>query len=202
MSTTPLWLPLVIAALGIVGTVAGTIVGVILTQRQANRRDELNWARERARERERWAREDAERTFGHRRDAYAEFYEALGDMALLIQNFGLGMSEEPLDSDGHLPSDFQSQAFRKLQRLRLYAIPATTAAAEDAYNTALQWGEGTKFDQDNQQFYSRKSTFQTAEERLREAMRTDLSVPSTSAFWLGIPAPSGNNASQVASNPR
>jgi hypothetical protein len=43
--TTPLWVPLVVAALGVVGVVAGTIGGVIITQRRSDRREALAWER-------------------------------------------------------------------------------------------------------------------------------------------------------------
>jgi hypothetical protein len=192
MTTTPLWVPLLVTALGIIGTVAGTVTGVVLTQRQASRRDDLNWSRERERERERWAREDADRTFSHRRDAYVDFYEALRDMAFLIYNFGMGLSEEPGSDEGRLPFDFQLRAFRKLQHLRLYAIPATAQAAEDAYNAAWRWGDRTRFAQDDEQFYEDQNDFDTAEEVLRTAIRTDMGVPSTRDSWIATLAdPSG-----------
>lgn len=95
------------------GTVGGTVVGVVLTQRQASRRDAIAWERERTRERERWAREDADRTFSYRRDAYVDFYESLRDMAFLIYNFGMGLAGEP-DDEGRPPPDFQLLTFRNL----------------------------------------------------------------------------------------
>jgi hypothetical protein len=64
MGTTPLWVPLVVAVIGLVAT----IVGVIITQRRSDRREKIAWERERERERERWAREDAARTFELRRE--------------------------------------------------------------------------------------------------------------------------------------
>ncbi len=62
MGTTPLWVPLVVAVIGLVATIVGTIVGVIITQRRSDRREKIAW------ERERWAREDAARTFELRRE--------------------------------------------------------------------------------------------------------------------------------------
>lgn len=76
MSQTPLWVPLVVAGLGLLGAVCGTIVGVLITQRRSDRREQVAWNRERERERERWAREDAMRTFEHR--AYERFYGPCG----------------------------------------------------------------------------------------------------------------------------
>ncbi len=42
MNTTPLWVPLVVAAMGLVGTVAGTVGGVLITQLMAKRRETAN----------------------------------------------------------------------------------------------------------------------------------------------------------------
>ena len=42
MNTTPLWVPLVVAALGLVSTV----VGIVVTQVMANRRERANLTRE------------------------------------------------------------------------------------------------------------------------------------------------------------
>ena len=61
-----LWVPLVVAAIGLLGTSVGTIAGVLVTQRRADRREGLARKREQQRERERWAREDALRTFEQR----------------------------------------------------------------------------------------------------------------------------------------
>jgi hypothetical protein len=42
MNTTPLWVPLVVAALGLVSTA----VGIVVTQVMANRRERAGWQRE------------------------------------------------------------------------------------------------------------------------------------------------------------
>jgi hypothetical protein len=68
----PLWVPLVVAILGLIGTAGGTIAGVMITQRRTDARDRAAWERER----ERWAHEDAAHTFDLRREAYIEFYAA------------------------------------------------------------------------------------------------------------------------------
>jgi len=171
----------------------GTVGGVLLTQRQARRRDDRNWSRERERERERWAREDADRTFTDKRDAYVGFYESLRDMAFLIYNFGMGLSEQPNEAEERgLPFDFQLQTFRKLQHLRLYATPQTARRADEAYSAAWRWGNRTRFAQDDEQFYDDQNEFDTQEELLREAIRTDLSIPDKSVVWqYGLIDPSG-----------
>jgi Ni/Co efflux regulator RcnB len=93
MQTTPLWVPIVVAGVGVLGTIVAGIAGVLITQRQADRRDAKTWERERERERERWAREDESRTFEHRRESYADFYDALKDMARTAYDHGYGLTE-------------------------------------------------------------------------------------------------------------
>ena len=100
MNTTPLWVPLVVAGIGLLGTIIGTIAGVLITQRRSDRRERESWVRERERERERWAREDALRTFEQRRDAYIDFYESLREMARTAYDHGMGLSEPPRKEDG------------------------------------------------------------------------------------------------------
>lgn len=90
MTTTPLWVPLVVAGIGVLGTLVGAIGGVLVTQRRSDRREEVVWQREREREQQRWAREDAARTFERRLEAYSEFYEYLRRMALQAYDHGNG----------------------------------------------------------------------------------------------------------------
>lgn len=99
MSQTPLWVPMVVAGMGLLGTVCGTIAGVLITQRRSDRREQVAWNRERDRERERWAREDGMRTFEHRRSAYERFYESLRAMTVTAYDHGLGLSPETDDSE-------------------------------------------------------------------------------------------------------
>jgi hypothetical protein len=75
-ATTPIWVPLAVAVLGLLATAGGAIAGVLITQRRSDRREDMAWSRERERKRERWARDDAARKFELRRSAYVEFYEA------------------------------------------------------------------------------------------------------------------------------
>jgi hypothetical protein len=106
--TTPVWVPLLVAGLG--------IAGVFFTQWRSDKRESATWARDRRRERERWAREDAARTFDHRRDAHVDFYESLREMARSAYNFGTGLTDALA-----LAVDWQLPTFRKLQHLRTYA---------------------------------------------------------------------------------
>ena len=81
VSSTPLWVPLVVAGIGVAGTLVAGIAGTLIAQRWANQRDDKTWAREREREQERWRREDEARTFEHRREAFEECYQAIKALA-------------------------------------------------------------------------------------------------------------------------
>jgi hypothetical protein len=171
VAATPLWVPLVVAALGLVGTIAGTIVGVLITQRRADLRESTTRNRERERERERWAREDAVRTFDHRRDAYTDVYESLGDMAREARDHGLG-----LRADQEL-SEWERPTFKKLERLRVYATPAVADAASVACTTAWRWGHETTYGQLDEIYYRRRDEYNKAEVVLLAAIRRDLAIP-------------------------
>lgn len=118
MNQTPLWVPLAVAGLGLLGTLCGTIAGVLITQRRSDRREQTTWERDRDRERERWEREDALRTFEERRSAYEQFYESLRAMAVTAYDHGMGLSPE--GEYGELPEGWQTPAFRALQHLAVY----------------------------------------------------------------------------------
>jgi hypothetical protein len=187
---TPLWVPLVVAAAGLVGTLGG----VWLTQRRADRREEVAWNRERERERERWEREDererarweredAARTFDHRRDAYTEFYESLRDMAFAAYNHGMGLRDEEELGEWQLPT------YQKLQHLHVYATPAVAEAAGDAYSAAWHWGANTAFGRDDAAFYERQDQYDSTEDELLARVRADLSIPD------GLVGPGGRSSS-------
>jgi hypothetical protein len=171
-NTAPLWVPLLVAGLGLVGTVLGTIGGVLLTQRRSDRREAIAWQRERQREKEQWAREDSARTFDQRRDSYVDFTRTLRAAAQLAHNrsfFG-----EP--ESGELPDGWQYPTFLEYQRLRLYATPEVAEIAIEAYRALWQWGIGER-----NESLSNQSAYLGLEDRLFEAMRKDLGVPDTIA---------------------
>lgn len=70
------WLPLAVGILGLLGGLGG----VLITQRRSDKRETVAWERER----ERWSREDAARTFDRRRDAYADFLREVYRVTILV----------------------------------------------------------------------------------------------------------------------
>ena len=175
-------MPLIVAGLGVVGTLTAGIAGGLITQRWADRRDEKTWTRERAREQERWRREDEARTFEHRREIIENFYEALKALVSIIYDHSSGLIDNP-----ELPEDWPADAYAKLTRLSLYADRRVAAAAETAYEAACSWGNNTKYnDPDDPEFYERKQRYDDAEFKLLVLIREALSIPEAD---LTLPLP-------------
>lgn len=182
MSTTPLWVPLVVAGIGVAGTLAAGVAGGLITQRWANEREDTAWVRERQREQEHWAREDETRTFEHRRQVLEDFYEAVKALARRAYDHGYGFDGTP-----ELPFDWHADAAAKLTRLGLYADRRVYAAASEAYGAAWAWGQHTKYnDPDDAKFYERQARFDAAEYSLLVLIRQALSVPEGD---LSLPVP-------------
>jgi hypothetical protein len=122
MNSTPLWLPLAVAGIGLLGTIIGTVTGVLIAQRRSDRREREAWQRERDRERQLWAREDALRNFEQRRDTYVSFYETLRKTVLKVYDHGMGLSAPPpAEDEGELPFEWNQEIAQKLQHLRIFA---------------------------------------------------------------------------------
>jgi len=186
VNTTPLWVPLVVAGIGVLGTLTAGIAGGLLAQRRASQRDDKAWAREREPERERWAREDQARTFEHRREVFEDFYQAVKALARGAYDHGYGFDHTP-----ELPFDWHADAFAKLTCLGLYADRRVCSAASAAYNAACSWGQHTKYDDpDDPEFYERQQRFDDAEYELLVLMRQALSIPEGD---LSLPVPGYSN---------
>ena len=158
--TTPLWVPLVVAALGFVSTV----VGIVVTQIMANRRERASWQRDTDREQQRWQREDQARTFEHRHTAYVEFYEALRAMMLRVYDHGMGLSDE----GNELPEGWQNDAAEAVRRLEVYAAPDVSTRAIAAYDATWRWGQATRHGQDDQAFYDNQAVADATQIQLLE----------------------------------
>jgi hypothetical protein len=94
-------------------------------------------------------------------------------MAFLTYNHGFGLSEEP-----ELVPDWQLPTYRKLQHLRIYATPAVTVAANEAYSAAWAWGFYSEYDSpESEKFSQGQERYDAAEVVLLEAIRRDLAIP-------------------------
>ncbi len=192
VSSTPLWVPLVVAGIGVLGTLIAGVVGALTVQRWASQREDKAWAREREREQQRWAREDEARTFEHRREVFEDFYQAVKALAQRAYAHGYGFDRTP-----ELPFDWNADAFAKLTRLGLYADRRVAAAASAAYSAAWAWGQHTRYDDpDDPEFYERQETFDQAEYELLALVRQALSIPEGD---LSLPLP-GKTANEATTN--
>jgi hypothetical protein len=160
MTTTPLWVPLVIAGLGVLGTVLGSVI----TQRRADHRETLQWDRTRTREREQWAREDVLRTFEQRSSCYMEFEEQIRSTALAVYEAQSGVNSM-------LDEDWQNSAFQSLLRLQVFAPPDTTAASLSVYDALLRWGEASR-----ENSYHMEAFYDRAHDQYLAAIRRDLGI--------------------------
>lgn len=125
---TPMWLPLVVAAVGIVGTLSG----VWLTSHLAHKREAISWTRQQEQEKTRWAREDAARTFEFRRSAYVAFYEAAFDALLLIAVYMGKVARLEVDADADAEVTGRDADLQKaLDAIRIYGTPRVLALAEE-----------------------------------------------------------------------
>jgi hypothetical protein len=164
--------PLIVAGIGVAGTLTAGIAGGLITQRWADRREARAWAREREHEHERWAREDEARTFEHRRQAYADFYEAVKALAKTAYSHGYGFTEP------ELPEGWQSDAFTRLSRLEFYAGRPVAAAASAAYDAAWSWEQFGKYDDpEDPDFHERQQKCDDAELEMLTLIRRSLSIP-------------------------
>lgn len=153
---------MVVAVLGLLATVSGTVLGVVITQRRSDRREDLQWARMREREREQLAREDSLRTFDQRRIAYMEFEEQLRSAALAVSD---RRSRSELDEEWQVP------VFQSLLRLQVFATPETTAAAVAAYDALLRWSETGDPDS-----YHAEVAYDKAHDQYLSGIRKDLHI--------------------------
>ena len=168
---TPLWVPLLVATIGLIATVTAAIAGVLITQRRSDRREEKTWQRERERERERWSREDQARTFEHRRDAFAAFYEAVNAdyMQVRIWREEHGSS---LDDD-KVPDEWARATGEKMQLVQLYATPKLANLALDLWLALLDLLVDRL---DDEEFSKQCDRYRTIEFEVRNAIRNELGI--------------------------
>ncbi|MGW1061768.1 hypothetical protein [Micromonospora rubida] len=77
----PLWVPMAVAVLGVLGTLAASIVTQVLTRR----RDDRRWSLEREERARQWHREDAARWLADRRAAYTELLVVLHEQDRVLE---------------------------------------------------------------------------------------------------------------------
>ena len=89
----------------------------------ANRREDLRWRRERQREQQVWAREDAARSFEHRRDAYVASFAEYHRVVDMWSGRSFG---------GASPRDIIMPLYEKLRDVQLFGTAAAFRFADKA----------------------------------------------------------------------
>jgi len=127
MGTTPLWVPLVVAAIAVIGTLAG----VTSTQIWNSRNEARRWARENDRLREVHAREDRNLTYEHRRAAYVEFQQELDRLMDVLQS-------------NKVPILYGDRVYAELNHrwgpIRVYGTFEADSLAFESMDILQQWG--------------------------------------------------------------
>jgi hypothetical protein len=190
-ATTPVWVPLLVAILGLLGTAGGAIVGVLITQRRSDRREKAAWDREREREREVWAREDAARTFELRRQSYVEYFEAVdavireyNDMMvrlgmLLIDDEDRDVVEARSSGTPEFSKEKQRAYYSALDRVEMYGSTRVLKQKSEISLRVLKARQNLTFATVNE--------LERQRAHLLQAIRVDLGVPSEA-----IEAPTSN----------
>jgi hypothetical protein len=158
--------PLAVAAMG--------FAGILFSQYLAIRRDDKQWNRERDRERERWQREDAARTFEQRRIAYASFYEELGVIAAAIRDNSFAEANAV-----EFPNEWDTRVYEKRQILDLYAIGDLGPAADKALDALAAYGKSSLGSGKDSIVKDARDAYFRAELEVLTLMRKDLAVPGS-----------------------
>lgn len=159
MTTTPIWwIPLVVAVIGLCGVLGGGLGGVMFTQRHANHREDTRWQREREREQALWAREDAARSYEHRRAAYVDF----------IKEFHC-RREELASGNGEKNAPWYDMLlYDLLMQIQIFGTNKAAQPADEAFNALINAVE------DNEDIPEAEDVLAP----LRSEIRRDLSIPS------------------------
>jgi hypothetical protein len=168
---------IVVAILGLVGTIGGALGGVLITQWRSDARERAAWERETQRERERWGREDEARTFEERRDAYIAFYDIL--------NQTLGRINLQFHPPPHEPTPFPQgwdyPMFATLHRVEIYGSESLVAAAKHAVEVIAAWGNSVHPDPDEPGaiVHDEELSYEAGGSQMTwiAAVRTELGVP-------------------------
>jgi hypothetical protein len=153
------WVPLVAALL------AGlfTLGSVTLTQRSAMKR-------ERERLDATWAREDANRSYEHRRDAYVDFVKELHQQQRTSVVVDAEAEEGHGDPNWEFPDDWFDRSYSRLVQIQIFGTKEAAMLAEKALQIF---------------YYENRLHLQDALESLQREIRRDLSIPDRSGSDLG-----------------
>jgi hypothetical protein len=156
------WSPLAGVVLG--GLISSAVTW--LNNRNAGKRDDARWERERSRDRETQVLEQQLLTYDHRRAAYAGFLEAWTTMAEAVTLRHIKGGEPPRDQD--LKPVREQRAL-----VQLYGRQQAVERAEVAYNMLGRWAWPRAAESEK---VTLREVFASIEE-FRAVVRRDLAIP-------------------------
>jgi hypothetical protein len=132
MTTVPTWIPLVVAVVGVLGTLAAAVFAQVWqTRREAER-----WERERKREREIWMREDDRRYFDQEREAHMAFLREWQQIHITLWPHAKGQKQ--LNSGAGDPLAALHPRFLEVV---VFGTPEAKELADKCMATLRKWGE-------------------------------------------------------------
>lgn len=166
MRTASTWIPLVVALVGVLGTLAAAVFAQIWQAR----REAERWKRERKREREIWAREDAKRYFDQEREAHMAFLREWQQGHIVLWPYAKGQKQRD-DS----ASDPLAALHPRFLEVVVFGTSEAKALADKCMATLRQWGESGGGDNEIAASAEMRSAFDAY---LRQ-IRIDLGVDAT-----------------------
>jgi len=183
----PTWTVLLVALLGVAGTLGAAIFTQVWSTRREDRRwrqerevDERRWQRERDDRREQWQREDDLRTQQQRREVYVDFLRSVAKWASVTNTLVVArpdsagpLAPEELDRLAELVE--QADAF--CVPLRLHGSPETSDASEEVCRIMHGFVKTLEEQPVDRELVQRTLvTFRIASSRALDRTRTDLRI--------------------------
>jgi hypothetical protein len=138
MTTVPTWIPLVVAVVGVLGTLAAAVFAQVWqTRREAER-----WERERKREREIWMREDATRYFDQEREAHMAFLREWQQIHITLWPYAKGQKQRRGGAGDPLAA-----LHPRFLEVVVFGTPAAKELADKCMATLRKWGESEGVDE-------------------------------------------------------
>ena len=132
MTTAPTWVPLVVALVGVLGTLAAAVFAQIWQAR----REAERWERERKRERDIWLREDAKRYFDQEREAHMAFLREWQQIHIALWPYAKGQKRRDDDV-----SDPLAALHLRFLEVVVFGTPTAKTLADKCMATLRKWGE-------------------------------------------------------------
>jgi hypothetical protein len=167
MMTAPTWIPLVVALVGVLGTLAAAAFAQIWQAR----REAERWERERKREREIWAREDAKRYFDQEREAHMAFLREWQQIHIALWPYAKGQKQRDESA-----SDPLAALHPRFLEVVVFSTPAAKTLADKCMATLRKWGESGGSDNEIAASAEMRSAFNAYVRQVRIDLGVEVTV--------------------------